>query len=112
MAQLLLILYLNQKQKKMSNLRRYSFGDIIKQVHDDMAIFDDFYCKPTFTFLKGELYDPEVYDLVLKPQHLKNRLKEKEQQLSNLESIQKHYEEQNKKIKDEIEELKQQINKK
>jgi len=94
------------------NLRKYTFGDMIKEINDDMAVFDSFWAKPAITFLKGELYDPEQYDLVLKPQHLKNRLKEKEQQLSNLEGIQKHYIEQHKKIEEEIEELKQQINKK
>lgn len=95
------------------NLRKYTIGDVIREfANDDMATWDNFWTKPNFTFLKGELYDPEQYDLVLKPQHLKNRLKEKEQQLSNTEGIRKHYEAKEAEIKKEIEELKDQINKK
>jgi hypothetical protein len=94
------------------NLRKYTFGDIIKEANDDMAIWDNFWARPTFSFLKGELYDPEEYDLVPKKHRFEHRLKEKEQQLSNLEGIQKHYEEQHKKIKEEIDELISQINKK
>ena len=95
------------------NLRKYTIGDVIREfANDDMATWADFWARPSLTFLKGELYNPDEYDLVLKPQHLKNRLKEKEQQLSNLEGIQKHYEEQHKKIKEEIDELISQINKK
>ena len=94
------------------NLKKYSFGDVIKEVNDDMAVWDNFWARPAFTFLKGELYDPENFTLVPKPHHLKNRLKEKEQQLSTLEGIQHHYAEQHKVIEKEIEELKDLINKK
>lgn len=76
--------------------RSYKFMDILKQVND-------------ISISKLELYDPDHYDLIVKPHHLKNRLKEKEQQLANLDGIIKHYEEQKKKISEEIIELKIQI---
>jgi protein-tyrosine phosphatase len=95
------------------NQRKYTIGDVIKEfANDDMATWSDFWARPSLTFVKGELYDPENFDLIPKKHHLEHRLKEKEQQLSNLEGIQKHYEEQHKKIREEIDELKDQINKK
>ena len=95
------------------NTRKYTIGDVIKEfANDDMATWDHFWARPTFTFLKGELYNPDHYDLVPKKNHLEHRLKEKEQQLSSTEGIRKHYEAREAEIKKEIEELKDLINKK
>jgi hypothetical protein len=94
------------------SLKKYSFGDIMKEIDESVSVWDNFWARPTFTFIKGEIYDPEQYELVPRRNHLENRLKEKEQQLSNIEGIQKHYTEQQKKIQEEIEELKKLIDKK
>jgi hypothetical protein len=88
--------------------------DIVKRVNDDMAIFDSWfgYSNPVLSLSEFDLYDKNEFDLVPKKNHLENRLKEKEQQLANVEGIRKHYDSQIETIKKEIEELKQQINEK
>jgi len=91
-------------------LRRYSFGDVIKEVNGDLALITDHYwAKPYLSLFKGEIYDPEEFDLVPKRKHLERRLKEKEQNLENLKGIYKHYEEQIKKAEIELEDLKRSL---
>jgi hypothetical protein len=94
--------------------RGLKFLDMMKEINDDFATVESWfgYSEPFFSQRNLKVYDPDHYDLIPSKHHIENRLKEKEQQLSNLEGIQKHYEEQHKKIQGEIEELKQQINKK
>jgi hypothetical protein len=87
-------------------IRKYSLGDVMRQVNDDLAVFEDFWAKPTASFFKGSLYDEDEFDLVPKKKHFERRLKEKEQQLVNVEGIMSHYAEQIKKLKQEIDELK------
>jgi hypothetical protein len=65
---------------------------------DDFAIFDDFFnfSRPTFSFLKGELYDPEQFDLTPKPAYLEAEIKRKEEAIEenerNHEASNKYYE--------------------
>ena len=92
--------------------RRYSFGDAIREIDEGFAVLDNFWGRPTFTLFKGELYDPEEYELTPKKKSLERHLRAKEQELQNIEGIQKHYEERHKKIKEEVDELITQINKK
>jgi len=93
-------------------IRRYSFGELLRDFNIGLDVFDDFWRKPSLTFSQGEFYNPDEFDLIPKKRHFEKLLKEKEQQLSNLEGIQKHYNEQHKKLREEIEELKKQINEK
>lgn len=94
--------------------KHYKFIDAIARINDDMAVFDGWFgwSNPVLSMSEFDLYDKNEYDLVPKKNHLENRLKEKEQQLSNVEGIRKHYDTQIENIKKEIEELKDQINKK
>jgi hypothetical protein len=92
------------------------FGDFMREVNDDMAIFDNFWGKPTFTFLKGELYNPETHDLVPKRNFIEKEIAHKEEQIATLKDQRKRYNEsineQEAKLKEEIDELKKQIEKK
>ena len=91
-------------------IRRYSFGDVIKEVNDDLALITDHYwARPYLSLFKGELYDPDEFDLVPKRKHVERRLKEKEQQLKDTEGILDHYKQQLKKIQGEIDELKEKL---
>ena len=91
--------------------RGYKFLDIINRLDEDFPILDTWFgfSNPTIAMSELILYNPDHYDLVIKPHHLERRIKEKEQQLSNYKSIINHYEEIVKKIEEEIVELKKQL---
>ena len=98
------------------NLRKYTIGDVIKEfANDDMATWADFWARPSLTFVKGELYDPENYMLIPRPHHLKRRIEEREKQLAQVKNIsemqQKHYDQQIKDLQLEIDQLKEQLSK-
>ena len=84
-------------------------------VHDDLAVFDRFFnwTEPTFSYLRGEFYDPTTHDLVPKESYKRQQLKWKEDQLDKLRERKKNdmilYEEQEKQLKLEINTLRQKI---
>jgi len=89
-------------------MRRYFYND-------DFAWFDDWLAwgKPTFTMMKGELYDPSTHDLVPKESFKKQQLETKERLLKNTrerrEKEMKVYDDLEKNIMFEIEELKKSL---
>jgi hypothetical protein len=84
-------------------------------VHDDLAVFDRFFdwTQPTFSYLRGEFYDPTTHDLVPKPGFLEQQLKFKEKKLQELKDRRRNdniiYDEQEKELKLEIDTLRQKI---
>jgi hypothetical protein len=83
---------------------KYFFSDLV----DDMSIFEPSWLK-LMDVARGEFYDSNEFDLVPRKGYYERRLKEKEQQLSNLEGIKKYYEGQVKSVKEEIDDLKSKI---
>ena len=83
--------------------------------NDDFAWFDNWleWGKPTFTMLKGELYDPATHDLVPKPEFRKQQIETKERMLKNTrerrEKEMKVFDDLEKSIMFEIEELKRSL---
>ena len=94
--------------------RSAKFLELMNLVNDDMATFETWfgYTEPTFSQRTLKVYDPDHYDIVPRQHHLENRLKKREQDLKNLQGIRKHYEEQEKIIEKDIDDIKSQINKK
>lgn len=89
-------------------IRRFS-------VHDDLAVFDRFFsfANPTFSLLKGELYNPETHELVPRKSFKENQLKFKEERLRELKDRRKNdmlcYDEQEKELQAEITSLRQKL---
>jgi len=87
-------------------IRRFS-------INDDLAVFDKLWgwSPSSFSFMRGELYDPENFDLVPKKHYVERQIKLKEKQLDELkqrrENDNKLYDEQEKSLRLEIDTLKQ-----
>jgi hypothetical protein len=91
-------------ERTMKNVRQKRWIDVF----DDLASIGDIWGHPSFTNWGGS-YNSDEFDLVPKKKHFERRLKEKEQQLANVESIKKHYEDQITTLKIEIEQIKGKI---
>ena len=83
--------------------------------NDDWAVFDNWlgWSKPTFTMLRGELYNPETHDLVPKESYRKQQLEYKEKLLKALaderEREETRLKEREKELLSEIDELRKSL---
>jgi hypothetical protein len=95
------------------SINRYNTGSDFYgfDVLDRMMNFSS----PAFSYLKGEFYDPDKFDLIPKKSYKEKQLRDKEKYLSSLkerhENYYRQYKEQVKTIELEIEQLRQQIEK-
>jgi hypothetical protein len=94
---------------------RRKYRSLIDSVFDDMAYGFDYFNYPltsSYSF-SGRIYDPDTHDLVPKESYKKEQLKLKEQRLEELkkrrENDNRLYEEQEKTLKLEIDELRQKL---
>ena len=83
------------------SIRRYKIGDDIEAT---LRAFD--FSIPTFSYARGEWYDPDQYDLVPKKGVIERQLKEKEEQLRLLSERHRMVEKQ---LQDEIDGLKKKL---
>ena len=96
----------------MSKICKYGFGDFL---NDDLAIVGDIlnFSRPMFTYLHGEFYDPDKFELVPKKGYMEQAIKNAEQRLENAKIAHQfatqRYEEEQKKLQAEIDELRKQL---
>ena len=96
----------------MNKLLTYTLRDFL---NDDLAITEDIlnFSRPMFTYLHGEFYDPDKFELVPKKGYMEQAIKNAEQRLENAKiahqyATQRHEEEQ-KRLQEEIDELRKQL---
>ena len=108
MAQKLTILFQKPKKTAMTT-KRLTFGDMIERALDEAVIFSS----PSFSSLRGQIYNPEDFDLVPKRNYLERQIKFKEEEIARLKQRRdnelKYYESQEKKLNLELEQLKQRL---
>ena len=94
---------------KLNKWGLFNFGDF---VDDDFAASVDF-SRPVFTYLHGEFYDPDKFELVPKKGYMEQAIKNAEQRLENAKIAHQfatqRYEEEQKKLQAEIDELRKQL---
>ena len=83
------------------SIKRYNIGDDIETM---LRAFD--FSRPTFSYLKGEWFNPDEYDLVPKKGVIERQLKEKEEQLRLLSERHRMVEKQ---LQDEIDGYKKKL---
>lgn len=83
------------------SIRRYDYGDFF----DSMIKTWDF-TRPMFSYLKGEFYDPEKYELTPRKDYAKKELARKEEELTRIKERHRMVEKQ---LTDEIDGLKKKL---
>jgi hypothetical protein len=95
-------------------IRKFKLGDdYFDHVFDDMAMFFPGYHAPNIVFTEGEFYNPVTHELVPKKSFLEQEIKIKEKRLQELKQRRDNektaYENQEKSLTLEIEQLKQRL---
>jgi hypothetical protein len=90
------------------SIRRYSFGDLVRRVNDDIDIFHDFIPPLSFSF-NGRLVDEDEYDIVPKQKTVEKLIRRKEEEIEanerDRDASNKYYEERKKRLIEEKERL-------
>jgi len=90
------------------SIRRYSFGDLVRRMNDDIDIFHDFIPSLSFSF-NGRLVDEDEYDIVPKQKTVEKLIRRKEEEIEanerDRDASNKYYEERKKRLIEEKERL-------
>jgi hypothetical protein len=82
-------------------------------VLDDIAVGLSNFAPASYTFLEGELYNPKTHDLIPKKSYIEEQIKFKEKQLEDLKRQRENekiaYENREKALRLEIDQLKQRL---